>query len=111
MRLSFPSSSITPENYPRAHFVQMKSMPLQNLDDSAQPPCPGFGSLFITLPVLQHLRYPWRICQLIDLLKVLFRDLERLGCHVRDILANQLARIDAGLIDLLEQERTERLDA
>lgn len=86
-------------------------MPLQNLDDSTQPPCPGFGSLLITLPILEYLRNPWRIRQLIDLFKVLFRDLERFRRHVRDVFANQLARIDAGFIDLLEQERTERLDA
>ena len=52
-----------------------------------------------------------RIRQSIDVLKVLLGDLKRFGRHVRNVLSNQLARIDRRLVDLLQQEAPEWLDA
>lgn len=43
-------------------------------------------------------------------LEVLLRELKRLGRDVGDVFANQLARVDTGLVDLLQKERSEWLD-
>lgn len=65
----------------------------------------------VLVPVGQDVANPRRVGESVDVLEVLFRELERLGGHVGNVLPNQLAGIDAGLVDLLQQERPEWLDA
>lgn len=52
-----------------------------------------------------------RIRKTVHIFKVLLGDLERPSSYVGDVFPNQLAGIDGGLVDLLEEERAERLDA
>ena len=68
-------------------------------------------AILIPLPIRQHVADPWTIRQPIHLLKVLLTNLKRLSRHVRNVLPNQLARIDRRPIDLLQQERPEGLHA
>ena len=48
--------------------------------------------------------------QAIHLLKILLGNLERFGGDVGDVLADEFGRIDAGAVDLLEQEAAEWFD-
>ena len=64
----------------------------------------------ILIPVGKNVANPRRVGESVHILKVFLCELEWLRGHVGNIFANQLAWIDAGLVDLLEQERSERLD-
>ncbi|UZP41128.1 hypothetical protein NXS19_008944 [Fusarium pseudograminearum] len=66
--------------------------------------------LVVLVPVGQNGTNLGRVGQLVNILKVLLGQRKRLGCHVGNVLSNQLGRINRGLVDLLEQEGTERLD-
>lgn len=67
--------------------------------------------LLVLLPISQDITDPGAIGQLIHLLKVFLGNLERFGGHVGNVLPDQLARIDAGPVDFLQQEAAEGLDA
>lgn len=67
--------------------------------------------MLIFFPVGENVADPRAICQLEHLLKVLLGNLKWLGRDVGNILPNQFAWVDAGLVDLLEQEAAERLHA
>jgi hypothetical protein len=67
-------------------------------------------SLFVFVPVGQDVGDPGRVRQSVHILKVLLGDLERTSSDVRNVLSDQLARVDCGLVDLLEEEGSERLD-
>ncbi len=64
----------------------------------------------ILIPIRKNVADPRAIRQSIHLLEVLFRDLERLCGDIGDILPHQLSRIDACLVDLLQQEAPERFN-
>jgi len=64
----------------------------------------------IPIPVRKHLLDPGGVGQAIHVLEILLGKLERSRRDVGDVFPNQLARIDGGLVDLLEQEGSERLD-
>ncbi|KAI6759681.1 hypothetical protein HG530_010361 [Fusarium avenaceum] len=71
------------------------------------------GSTFILVvlvPVGQHGTNLGRVGQLVHIFKVLLGQREGLGRHVGNVLSDQLGGIDRCLVDLLEQERSERLD-
>ena len=68
-------------------------------------------ALLIFLPIREHVRNARTAGQPIHLLKILFGNLKRLGCHVRDVLANQFARVNARLINLFKDKAPERLNA
>lgn len=67
--------------------------------------------VFIFIPVSQHVGDPRRAGQLIHLFKILFCNFKRLSGDVGDVLPDQLAGVDGRLVDLLEQEGPEGLDA
>lgn len=67
--------------------------------------------LLILLPVCQDMRNTRRIRKTVHIFKVLLGDFERPSSDVGDVFPNQLAGIDGGLVDFLEEERAERLDA
>lgn len=52
-----------------------------------------------------------RIRKTVDILKILLSDLEWPSSDIGDVFPDQLAGVDSGLIDLLEEEGAERLDA
>ena len=66
--------------------------------------------LIIFVPVGKNLLDLGGVGETIDILKVLLGDLERTSCDIGSVFANQLAWIDGCLVDLLEEERSERLD-
>ena len=68
-------------------------------------------SIFVLIPISQHVSDARTVRQLINLLEVLLRKLKRLSSNVGNILPNQLARIDGRLVDLCEQEAAEGFDA
>ena len=68
-------------------------------------------SILILLPVHQHITDAGTVRQPIDFLEIGLAQLERFGRHVGDVLAHQLARVDAVLVDLLHQEAAERFHA
>ena len=68
-------------------------------------------ALLVLLPIRQHIADARTVGQLVNFLKVLLGDLEGLGGDVGDIFADQLARVDGGAVDFLEQEGPEGLDA
>lgn len=70
----------------------------------------GLASFFVLLPVRQDVRDTWGVCQSVHVFKVLLSDLKRTSSDIGDIFANELAGIDGGLVDLLEQEGAEGLD-
>ena len=76
-------------------------------------PRPRGGSLItailISFPVRQYIANSRTIRQFVYLLEVLFADVEWLCRDVGDVLPDQLARIDRRPVDLLQQERSERL--
>jgi hypothetical protein len=91
------------------------SFPLQIYTKSPLPHlCCGSGLAAIivnvTLPVGQNVANLGRVGQAVHILKVLLGDLEWPGGDVGNVFANEFARIDASLVDLLEQEGTEGLD-
>lgn len=53
---------------------------------------------------------PRGVGETVNVLKVLLGDLERTSSDVGDVLSDQLARINRGLVDFLEEEGSERLD-
>lgn len=72
--------------------------------------CGGIASLFVLLPVRQDVRDTWRVGESVHILKVLLGDLKRPSSDIGDVFTNELARVDSGLVDLLEQEGAEGLD-
>ena len=68
-------------------------------------------SILILLPIGQHIANAWTVGQPIDLLEIGLAQFERFGRHIGDVLAHQLPRIDAILVDLLHQEAAERFHA
>ena len=52
----------------------------------------------------------WRVGESVNILEVFLGDLERTSSDVGNVLFDQLAGINCGLVDLLEQEATEGLD-
>lgn len=70
----------------------------------------GLSALFVLLPVGQNGGNARRVGETVNILKVLLGNLEGTGSHVGDVLANQLAGVNGGLVDLLQQEGSERLD-
>ena len=75
------------------------------------PRCSVVATVLVPLPVRQHTADPRAVGQLVHLLEVLPADLERLRRHVGDVFPDQLARVDGRLVDLLQQEGSERFDA
>lgn len=69
------------------------------------------STLLVLLPVGQDGGDTGRVGEAVDVLEVLLGDLEGTSGDVGDVLADELGGIDGGLVDLLEQEGTERLDA
>lgn len=69
------------------------------------------SALLVLLPVGQDGSDTGRVGEAVDVLEVLLGDLEGTSSDVGDVLANELGGVDGGLVDLLEQEGTERLDA
>lgn len=56
----------------------------------------------ILVPISKHIANTWAVGQLVNLLKILLRDLKRPSSHVGDVFPNQLRRIDGGAVDLLQ---------
>jgi len=97
---------------PRLSTLHTFLIPI-NLHSSRAPalqPLPPLPPL-IPLPIRQHAPNPWTVRQPIHLLKVLLANLKRLRRHIGDVFPNQLARIDGGAIDLLQEEAAEGFDA
>lgn len=69
----------------------------------------ALASLFELLPVGQDMSDAGRIRQLVHFLEVFLRDFEGPRRHVGNVLADQFAGVDGGLVDFLEQERSEGL--
>ncbi|KAF3401859.1 hypothetical protein F1880_009718 [Penicillium rolfsii] len=68
------------------------------------------SALLILFPVGQDGSDTGRVGETVDVLEVLLGDLEGTSSDVGDVLSNELGGVDGGLVDLLEQEGTERLD-
>ncbi|KAI7277110.1 beta subunit of fatty acid synthase [Hortaea werneckii] len=71
----------------------------------------ALGLCLVALPISQDIADAGGVRQTVDVLKVLLSQLEGAGGDVRDVFPDQLARVDASLVDLLEQEGAEGLDA
>lgn len=67
--------------------------------------------LLISVPVGQDVANLGRVCQSVHVLEVLLGDLEGSSGHVGNVFSDQLAGIDGRLVDLLEEEASERLDS
>ena len=100
----FPSMLASERHALKKHYHQ--SPFLNNLRLRRLP-----STILILLPISQHVPNPRAIGQLVHLLKVFLRDLERLGGDVGDVFTDELAWVDARLIDLLQQEASEGFDA
>lgn len=92
-------------------FINTKNHPPHptNLNDLRLRRLPP--PILILLPIRQDVPDARAIRQLIHLLEILPGKGKRLGRDVRDILADQLARIDGGAVDFLEEEGAKGLDA
>lgn len=53
---------------------------------------------------------PGGVGETVNILEVLFGDFKRTSSDIGDVLSDQLAGIDCGLVDLLEKEGSEWLD-
>lgn len=62
------------------------------------------GIFFILLPVRQDMSDSWRVGESVNILEVFLGDLERTSSDVGNVLFDQLAGINCGLVDLLEKE-------
>ena len=73
---------------------------------------PGSAGLvaLVLLPVGKDVADAGRGGEAVDVLEVLLGELEGTSSDVGNVLANKLAGVDGSLVDLLEQEGTERLD-
>lgn len=95
--------------------TQTQTTSLLNLRPNrlAARPRPGGARLIalVLLPVGEDVADARRRRQAVNVLEVLLRKLERPRRDVGDVLADELAGVDGGLVDLLEQERAEGLDA
>lgn len=69
------------------------------------------SSCFVFFPIGQHVANSGAVRQFVNLFKVLLGDLKRLRGNIGDVLSDQLAGINAGLVDLLKEEAAERFDA
>lgn len=69
-----------------------------------------YPRLFILLPVRQDMSDPGGVGETVNILEVLFGDFKRTSSDIGDVLSDQLAGIDCGLVDLLEKEGPEGLD-
>lgn len=67
--------------------------------------------VLILLPIRQDVPDARTVGQAIHILEILLGQLERLRRHIRDVLPDQFAGIDGGLVDLLQQEGPEGLHA
>ena len=65
----------------------------------------------VLVPILQDVTNARGVGKSVHILEVLLGELEWLGGNVGNVLPDQLAGIDARLVDLLEQEGSEGLDA
>jgi len=65
----------------------------------------------VLVPIRQHIADPRAVSQAVYLLEVFFGKVKWLCCDVGNVLPNQFARIDRSLINLLQQEASERLDS
>lgn len=65
----------------------------------------------VSFPIRQDVANSRAVRQPVYVFKVLLGDLKGLRGNVGDILSDQLSGIDAGLMDLLEEEAAERLDS
>ena len=69
------------------------------------------STLLVFVPISKDIADPRTIGQFVNFLKIRFRYLERFGGNIGDVFTDELARVNARLVDLLQQKASERLDA
>lgn len=56
----------------------------------------------ILIPISQHIANAWAVRQLVNILKILLRDLKWPSSHIGDVFPDQLRWIDGRAVDLLQ---------